>query len=416
MMSMLRKIVGFGLSVVILAIASMVSIPAMIAASGKVVWASVALGQVIGTIGAVAVGYGWGWFGPARIAQYNATDRRAEYFESLATRASLVFPVTIIAATTAYLLAPTAPVFAAAGAVAMTVVGLSANWYFVGLSKPFTMLTWETLPRAAGTAAGVVLMHMGYSAIMGPLGMILGMLAALASSTVWVVRETRLDGAKRRERRSVSLVLVENRHGIASALGAAAATASPLAVVSVLAPTVQPAFALVDRVRGLIVTSSAPAVTILQGWVPRPASEEDRLRRANNALVVAGIGAILLGAGTVIVAPSLFDWLSNRQIVVSQPVVLLMSACVALSLFQGVLERVALATFHRLRAPVVAVVVSLLVGLPTVGVCARLFGTAGALVGVLVGLLIGITIELVAHIRPALFAMRAEPQNYSDSS
>lgn len=397
--SMIPRVTGFGLSVIILGVASLVSIPAMIAASGEAVWASIALGQVIGTIGAVAVGYGWGWFGPARIAQYDATDRRVEYLESLATRSVLVLPVSTCAAVIAYFLATTAPMFSAAGAVAMTIMGLSANWYFVGLSKPFTMLAWDTVPRAVGTVVGVLLMYAGHSAIMGPLGMFFGMIAALALSTVWVVRETRSAGAAAHELRRIRTVLAQNRHGIASALGAAASNAAPLAIVSVVAPSIQPAFALVDRVRGLIVVSSAPAVTILQGWVPRGSSEGARLRRANVALVCASLGAIFLGAGTAVVAHSLLTWLGNRQIEVSRGVVLLMSACVAFSLFQAVLERVALATFERLRVSVIAVVVASLIGLPLVGAAGQLIGTEGALAGVLVGLLVGVTIEFVAYLR-----------------
>jgi O-antigen/teichoic acid export membrane protein len=392
------QLVGFALSVIILATASLVAIPAMIAASGDAAWGAIALGQYIGTVGAVAVGYGWGWFGPARIAQYGPTERRVEYLESIKTRGVLVVGVSMLAALLAYILAASTPLFAVTGAVSMTSMGLSANWYFVGLSRPFTMLALDTLPRAAGTAAAVILMHMGHSAIMGPLGMFGGMMAALCLSTIGVLRETDRAGAEPRKRRSVPAVLVLNRHGIASALASSAYVAAPLAIVTVVAPGIQPAFALADRVKGLVVVASAPAVTVLQGWVPR-ATGAARVQRSNVALLSAFITAMMLGAGTMIVAPGLLSWLGNGQISVSWEVIVLMSGCVAVSLFQSVLERVALATFERLRATAIAVTLGSLIGLPLVGVGAYLLGTAAAFGGILMGLLVGVAIELVAYVR-----------------
>jgi O-antigen/teichoic acid export membrane protein len=387
--------------VVILAVASLIAIPAMIKASGEAAWGAIALGQYIGTVGAVAVGYGWGWFGPARIAQYGASQRRVEYLESLTTRGVLILAVSPVAAALAYELASSAQFFAAVSAVSMTSMGLSANWYFVGLSRPFTMLALDTLPRAAGTAAAVILMNMGHSAIMGPLGMFGGMMAALWLCTIWVLRETGRAGAEHRKRRSLRTVLVLNRHGIASALGSSAYLAAPLAIVSVVAPSIQPAFALADRVKGLIVVASAPAVTVLQGWVPR-ASGAARVQRANIALVSAGICATALGLGTAIAAPGLVSWLGNNQISLSWEVIVLMSCCVSVALFQAVLERVALATFERLRAAVKAVAVGSIVGLPLVGVGARLLGTAGALAGIVVGLLVSVAVELIAYVNVAV--------------
>jgi O-antigen/teichoic acid export membrane protein len=389
---------GFGLSVLILAVASLIAIPAMIAASGAAVWGAIALGQVIGTVGAVAVGYGWGWFGPARIAQYGATERHVEYRESVVTRGVLVLPISTIAAALAYLLASTTPLFAAVGAVSMTSMGLSATWYFVGMSRPFTMLALDTLPRAGGTAVGVILMSMGHSAVMGPLGMFGGMVAALSLSTIWILRESEQAGALLRPRRAVRTVLMSNRHGIASALGSSTYNAAPLAIVSIVAPGIQPVFALADRVKGLVVVACAPAVTVLQGWVPR-ASGVARVHRANIALVCSGSAAIVLGLGTAVVTPRLVNWLGNGQITVSWQVIVLMSSCVSMTFFQSVMERVALATFERLRPAVMALAAGSAVGLPLVGVGAHLAGTAGAFGGILAGVLVSVAIEVVVYAR-----------------
>ncbi|MCV7055736.1 hypothetical protein [Mycolicibacterium gilvum] len=377
---------------------SLAAIPAMIAASGQAAWGSVALGQAIGTIGGVAVGYGWGWFGPARIAQNSATERRIEYIESIKARASLFVPVTAVAATVAYLLASTDPTFAAVGALYTTSIGLTANWYFVGSVRPYTMLSLETLPRAAGTLLGVLLMYQGHSAIAGPLGMFAGMAAGFVFSSMWVMWETKRDGAAAVPTRSLKILLHSNRHGIFSALGSVTYVAAPIAIVSVVAPAVQPAFALADKVKQQIYLTSGPAVTVLQGWVPR-GPEEGRIRRANAALLSAGACSIALGFATWALAPTLVSWLGSNQIALTGGVVVLMSALVALIFFQAVLERAVLASFEQLGIVATAILIGSIVGMPVVGFGAHSFGTVGALSGVLLGMSLSVVIELFAFAR-----------------
>lgn len=392
------RLVGFSLSVVVLAVTSLAAIPAMIAASGGAAWGSVALGQAVGTIGGVAVGYGWGWFGPARIAQNSATARRAEYIESIVTRASLFLPIATVAASASYYLASSNPMLAAAGALYTTSIGLTANWYFVGLVRPYMMLAIETLPRAAGTMTGVFLMYGGQSAMAGPLGMFAGMMAGFVLSSVWVLWETKRDGAEATQSRSLRSLLHSNRHGIASALGSAAYMAAPIAIVSLVAPAIQPAFALADKVKQQIYLASAPAITVLQGWVPR-GTEKTRLRRANLALLSAGIFAIALGVGTWILAPSLVRWLGSGQISLATGVVALMSALVSVVFFQAVLERAVLAAFERLGIVATAIMVGALIGLPSVAIGAHQYGAAGALGAVLLGMTVSVAIELIVFLR-----------------
>jgi len=390
------RLIGFGLSVIISAAASLAAIPAMIAASGEAAWGSIALGQAIGLVGGVAVGYGWGWFGPARIAQCSVAERRVEYFESLIARGVLVLPVAAVAAVVANLLAPSAPLFASVSAAASTSMGLTAAWYFVGLARPFVMLALDTLPRAGSTAVAIYLMHTGHSAVLGPVGTFFGSVAALALSTIWVIRETDRDGAQYRKPLSARTLLARNKYGVASGLAATVYSSAPLAIVSVVAPSIQPAFALVDRIRLLVVVAAAPAVTVLQGWVPR-AFGVARVRRANIALLSALMFAAVLGMITRVGAPILVNWFGNGRISVSWEVYLFLSCCVAVTLFQSVLEKVALATFDELRAAIKSLATGSIVGLPLVGVGASQFGVAGALGGVLIGLLVVVAFELIAY-------------------
>lgn len=62
----LNKLVGFGLSMALLAIAALVAIPAMIRSSGENAWGAIALGQNLGAFGAMLIAYGWGSSAPLR--------------------------------------------------------------------------------------------------------------------------------------------------------------------------------------------------------------------------------------------------------------------------------------------------------------------------------------------------------------
>jgi hypothetical protein len=394
----ISKLFGFGLSVLVLGVASFAAIPAMIAADGKVAWGAIALGQTIGTSGAVVAGYGWGLFGPARVAGAAAAERRLEYLESIHVRMILLLPVALVAACLALILAPAWRIFAAVGAVSATTMGLTASWYFVGVARPYAMLVLETIPRVGGTAAGIVLMRLGHSAVVLPGAMCAGMIAGFAISTSWVFCSTAREGAGHVRPRALRVVLSSHRHGLASDTAMATYAAAPLMIVSAVAPGLQPVFALADKVQAQSSVALAPARTVLQAWVPR-ASGSARARRAQTALELAAVFAVVVGVGMVAVLPGLMGWLGNGQISVSKGVVLLVAACVSLSLFVRTFELTALAPFERLDVVARAIVVSSIIGLPMVALGAVFLGTIGALSGVLVGLLVCLVVESAAYFR-----------------
>lgn len=378
---------------ILLALMSLVTIPAMIAAGGEHAWGSIALGQSIGGLGGVVVGYGWGWFGPTRVAQASATGRRAEYIESIATRGVLVFPVSAVAATVAYALAPSAPLFAAAGSIQTTSIGLTATWYYVGLARPLPFLIFETLPRMVGAGAGVILMRHGSSAIMGPIFMFFGMIIGLAVSTIWILTEARRAGAQTRPIRPLGRILYSNRHGLAATFAMACYNAAPIAIVSQAAPSIQPMFALADKVKLQINIASTPAVAVLQSWIPR-ATESRRFSRAKIALVASFVFAILLGCGTLFLGPLLVKILANGQISLSPEAITVMAVSVSATLFQSVLQSAVLAAFDRLRTVAKAVAFGAIVGLPLVLLGSVVAGVSGALGGALAGSLVIVTVEL----------------------
>ncbi len=285
-MSGIAKLGGYGMSMLVLAIASLVIIPEMIAVEGREAWGSIALGQAIGAIAAVVVAYGWQITGPVLVAQGNATSRRLEYVESLVFRSLLFVPMSALAALIASLLAPQRSDLAAVGAASMASVGLSASWYFVGMSRPSQLFLAETVPRVMGTVLGILWMRQGAGAMTGLVCQFGGIIAAAGVASVWILLQNPPEESAP-ARRPVRTTFARQAHGLGASVSSSIYLASPLVIVSLVAPAIQPMYALVDKLQRQISVGLHPFVAVLQGWVPRARSEH-RSRRNRQALAIGG--------------------------------------------------------------------------------------------------------------------------------
>ncbi|BDZ39247.1 hypothetical protein GCM10025863_18610 [Microbacterium suwonense] len=375
----------------LLAASSLVLIPAMVAAGGDRAWGSIAVGQSIGGVAAVLIYFGWGHTGPATIARADPLSAQVEFAESLRTRMVLFVPIAAVGCVIAALVAPSHPVLAVAGCLSAAAVGFTSDWFFVGSRRPYAYLALETLPRVAGTGIGIVLLFNGAPVITGPLCLLAGMLLAFAVTSWWVLRR-RLPGAP--ERRSLRQVISAQRNGVGSGAGTAAYSALPLVLVSLVAPGIQPAYALVDKLQRQISVALGPVVAVVQGYVPR----RDRLvtvRRARQALLAGAGFSLVLAAAVLIVAPWLFSWLGAGQVQPEFAVVVLMSAFIGVNVWESILARAVLASLDRLDVVARGTVLSAVIGLPLVVGGALLFGLVGAFAGVLTGLAARAAYELV---------------------
>ena len=391
------KFAGFGLSTALLAVTSLAATPAMVAANGPAAWGAIAVGQAVGAVTCVVVGYGWPLSGPATIARGDASVQRREYTDSIRVKLALLIPGATSAAFVAAALAPHQAFFAVAGAISATTVALTSSWYFAGLARPYVWLLLETLPRVGGTAAGIVLMKSGYSAIIGLACTSSGMVLAFLLATAWVYRSTARAGAERLPGCKLIEVLNSHRHGVASMVGTFLFLNTPLAIVSVIAPTAQPVYALIDKVRQLVCAGINPVVLVLQGWVPG-GGDGKLVQRGRVALGVTCLFAVAFCALFLPAAPHLMRWLSDGQIAVPQPLVVLTALVIAIDLFYGVLENAVLAAFGRLEIVTRATAASLIAMLPGVMIGTVDFGAIGAIVGTVFGQIVRVTIDLAgAH-------------------
>ncbi|GAB2484447.1 hypothetical protein GCM10027030_18370 [Luteococcus sediminum] len=387
----MQRVIGFGASMALLAVASLLIIPVMMQASGAVAWGSVALGQSIGGIGSVVVGYGWNMSGPAQIAGTDPTEARRQFLESLLARLVLFIPVCLVVVGAS--MASTQPGFralAAAGAVSSTVIGLSANWYYVGTVQPWTLLVTETVPRVLGTVAGMLAMKMGHSALVGVGGQLLGMVLAVMASAFWVFRSLHQQGAEKAPPRRVHHVLLEQKDGVMASVAGSAMSALPIVIVAHASPAAQPMFAFVDKLQRQMAVALTPFVTVLQGWVPRG----NRVERANKTLTLGMAMCLALTLGIFVFAPMLTNILGGGVIRTGWELNAAMALYVGLGTYELMLSHVVLATFNRLTFVASVTMLTGLASLVIAAPAAHGWGAIGALVAVLGGLVARILIEV----------------------
>lgn len=392
---------------VVLAIASLVIIPEMIAVDGREAWGSIALGQAIGATAAVVIAYGWQITGPVLVAQGDPASRRREYAESLVVRSLLFVPMAALAALTSILFANQRSDLAAMGAVSMASVGLSASWYFVGMSRPSHLFLAETLPRVLGTLMGILWMRQGAGAMTGLASQFGGILAATVVASVWILFQNPPAEAAT-ARRPVRSIFARQVHGLGASVFSSVYLAAPIVIVSLVAPAIQPVYALVDKLQRQISVGLHPFVAVLQGWVPR-ARPEHRNRRNRQALAFGAGFSLTLAVLVSLAAALLVDWVGGGTIRVSALVFALMGGFVGLGMFEAVLARAVLPSLGRLGVVSRATALSALVGLPLCALGA-LVSVELALLGVLVGIFGRMTIELVVALR---MLTRVEPESES---
>lgn len=391
---MLSRAVGFGLSMALLVLVSLVMIPVMVRASGDVAWGAIALGQAVGTIGAVVLAFGWALSGPAKIARQDPQGRRQEFVESVRARLAILLPIALASAgIAAFSALPGYRVLAAVSALSTTSIGLASNWFFVGTVQPYLMLCAETLPRIAGSIVGIVLMQSGSSALMGVACQLAGMVAAFLVESAVILGILSRQGTTPVRGRPVRQVLAEQRDGVTASTGSAALGALPLVLVSWLRPDIQPVYAFADKLARQLATAMSPVITVFQGWIPRGG---DAVRgRARTVVILSAVGCLLLALGVVAFGPLLVRYLGSGIIRVGQMALLAMAASVAIQVFENIISHAVLPSIDSVRLVAVATWSTGVLTLVLVSAAAHFMGAAAALAAVAVGVAVRALWEVV---------------------
>lgn len=344
----------FGLSVVLNGGVSLISIPVIVAVVGAEPWASMATGQAIGASFGVLTIFGWGLTGPVTIAMARPEGRPKIFLDSLFARAVLLVPLLGIQAAVTFAIVPHEKAVAFLAGVAMMLAGASANWYFTGESRPDRFLLLDTIPRVAGTLAGVVAVAATGELLYFALAQLGGAIIALVVSASVIFRGSRLDIRAAAHWPTIMRSLLEQRHGVVATAVFAAYTPAVLALIALLVPALLPMFVLADRVGKFVAMAVSPLLQVFQGWVPA-ASGIERVRRIRISGWVALGTALVAGGAYTASLPSFSQLLTHGQVGFGLAATIAFGLNVTMSILSPYLTNVGLMTVGRVRTVAVSV-------------------------------------------------------------
>ena len=368
-----RRFGLFGVSVLLNGAVSLITIPVVVAMAGADPWASMATGQSIGNSIGVLVAFGWGLTGPASIAMASINRRPGLFLDSLFSRGALLLPLLLVQALVTVAIVPHDKFVAFVAGLAMTLAGVSANWYFAGEGRPGRFLLYDTIPRVLGTVTGLLLVVLTDELLFFALAQLAGSLLALGISCYVIFRGQALDFREAARLRNIVARLVEQRHGVIATGLQAAATPAILGIVALTALPSLPLFVLADRLAKFVGMATSPLIQVFQGWVPAARGAE-LLRRITLSTRITFALAILAGAVYTVLLPLFSVVLTHDQVAVDPSSALAFGIIASSWVLSPYLTNVALMAVGRVRV----VAASTVVGVPLTLILLTAFEMAGA--------------------------------------
>jgi len=387
------------------AITPFLFLPILARVAGAEGWVAIALGQSIGTFGALVVSLGYNVVGPTLVHQVEVSERRNLLRVSVQARATIFVPVAITAFVVASLLSPDRFKLAAGiMALAMTIVGLSASWYMIGLGKPAQLLVFDVLPKLLATAiAAVIVIFLHGDVVWYPA---LLAFASICSLGVYVGRTVGRSILSVHPREILSTIRGSGSIVAAEVSGGSYAVLT-VGFVSAIAPPLQAAsYISGDKLLKIGQVAIATIGNALQGWVVEDkviATAARRRRQALGAHIALGLAGLAVFAT---VAPWLSGFLFGQTVAIDFPTAVAFGvAVVALSLSTA-LTRYFLIPRGQRKAVLVSVLLGVAIGVPAIHVLTPGLGAQGAAWGLAAGELT----VLIAQAATVLFTSRKQPR------
>lgn len=354
-----RRFGLYGATVVLNGAISILTIPIVVAVAGANPWASMATGQSIGNSIAVLVVFGWGLTGPATIAMAEPQRRPGIFLDSLFARGAILLPLIVVQALVTMAIVPHAKFVAFVAGLAMTLAGVSAGWYFTGEGRAGRFLVLDTVPRVAGTVAGLVLVVATDDLLFFAMAQLAGSLIALGLSSFVILRRQRLDFRAAARWRSVVASLAEQRHGVIATGLYAVLSPATLGILAVMAPASLPLFVLADRLAKFVGMAASPIIQVMQGWVPAARGAE-LLRRISVSARITLLVGVLAGGAYAALLPTFSHLLTHGQVPVDLQSAIAFGFIASCWVFSPYLTNVALMAVGRVRV----IAISAAVGVP----------------------------------------------------
>lgn len=367
----LRGLGSFGASTVLSGGVSLLSIPLIVLLTDPAAWASIAVGQAVGSSLGVLAMFGWGITGPAAVAMMDSLRHTVAYWDSIRARLLLFVPIVLAAVVITLFLAPTQQLAAGICAVSMALGGLSGSWYLVGRNKPHHLLVRDTIPRVAGSVLGVLGLWASHSLVLFGALQLLGSLAAFGLVTVWVVPGLRRPEGAVQGFGGVLGVIRDQRHGVLVAVAIAFYYPVVLAIVAVLAPAALPVYALIEKVLRFAGLVMQPLLQYLQATVPAAGDLPATIRRS---LAMISVLSIVCWAGFTSLLPFAATILGAGQVRVPWLIAINLGVYMGSVLLMNYLSTVALVAVGRASAIAPGALLGTAGGLAVTAVCAWLGG------------------------------------------
>lgn len=384
---------GFAAATAITGLATALSIPVLISVAGATTWAVVAVGQAVGAVGSVIVGFGWALSGTAMVAVLPDSDRSALLARSIISRSIIAIPAVAVTAFVALMLVPQDAALAMLTAGAYCLLGLSAGWYFVGTRQPGQYLLKEVLPRTATSLLGLLLASQLHQVTAYPASIAIGAVI----SVLITLRGTKL------KRGEASLIMKQFPADLKAqtpmAISGLASTLYlnlPLLAVTTLAPHDLVSFAFADKCFKLANAAINPVVSVLQGRIPH-AEEAVLLRRIRVGLKATGIVAVGAVVTFAVGVTAFAPLLGIGQIKPDLPTILIFAVILGATVTSQVTGFACLASLGRASIVARSAVLGAVCGVPILLLGTLVAGGRGAAGGELIAE-VGVVVYQLAHL------------------
>lgn len=363
------------------AIITLGSIPVIITSAGDSGWASIAVGQAVGSFCAVVCGLGWNVTGPSLVAGADGVTRKNLLRSAFLTRLMVFFPLIILGLFVVQILGLQRPDLASLGVVSTLVVALTMQWYFIGLNSPVELVIYDSIPRIFTMTAGWLLVFGGANVVVGLVGQILASIIAVAIVCLKFGAWDR--DCTRSSFPNIVRIVLRQREGLSTQVFPAILSYSPIVAITIFSPGIAPLYALIDKVHKQLVTGLVPIGNIVVAkLLQRFARDTDSMTStARIALMqLGGIGLVSCLTTAVISGP-LIRILSRNTMHLDAVLVVLLSVLVGLTVVVALLPSGLMAPVGRLREASTSLFWGVLFGAVAVGVLTPYWGAQGALIG-----------------------------------
>ena len=363
------RLSGFTISVIIVTLVGVVSIPVLIDALGEGTWGILLVIQSVTQIGGIVVSFGWGATGAASVASMTADERTGFYRSSLRIRAVLYLITLPLVFVILGILTRGLWLESLLGALVYLLPSVGAAWYFIGTGSPSRLIRFDTLPIVGGAVLGIIAAVVTGELWAYLVGQGLGYLVGVSLSALVILRGAPTGPAPVPWRDA----LMAQRHAVLATLTSSLYVTLPIVAVQIFLPAAVPVYGLADRLFRYASVAFQPVQQFFQSWVPeRGADLAARCRSATWA--AAGI-ATLGGIAIAVLSPFVSLLLSSFQIQVPFSLSIPLGVAFIGIGVAAVVGYACLVVLGRVSALAVSTLVGALVGAPLI----LLFAALGSL-------------------------------------